>query len=77
MKLSLTLDSHPSIFILWKNDLDLIYEIKYSVNPKKRQFWTDEENSAFREILDEVMPFLSGREWRMREWTREDTWRFF
>ncbi len=56
-------------------DLDLICNIKYAIDPKKRVMWSNDELGAFDELLDEVMPFLSGRDWRMREWTKEDTWR--
>ncbi len=62
------------LYTLKDSDRDLIYQLKYAVNPKKRETWNEEEMNTFKEILDEIMPFMSGRDWRIREWSKEDTW---
>ncbi len=57
------------------DDLESMFDIQYSVDPQEKKYWTQEEFQAFDEILDEILPYVSGRDWRMREWTWEDTWR--
>ena len=54
-------------------DDDILFQVKSSLYPQKRERWTKEEKAAFADILDDIMPFASGRDWRIRQWTKEDT----
>ena len=56
-------------------DLDSLFEIKYPTKKKTKSKWTEGEIQAFTTILDDVMPYVSGRGFRIRQWTKEDTYR--
>ena len=46
--------------------------LKYALNTKHKTFGED-SYAAFKDILDVIMPYRSGREYRVRELNLDDT----
>jgi len=47
--------------------------LKYSLDTK-RKVWSDDAQAAFKDILDSIMPYRSGRDWRIRKKNFQDTY---